>query len=417
MSRCRIVSVLVAWCLPALLFAENWPSWRGPRGDGSSLEKGLPRTWGPKENVVWKTPLPGIGHSSPIVWGDRIFVTSCVEGEGKRLLLCLDRRSGKVLWERVVLTAKLERKHHLNSYASATPATDGEHVWVTFLAEPNVQIACYDFDGNRVWQRSPGKLLSVHGFCSSPVLHKDMVIVNGDQDAEAYIVALDKKTGAERWRIDRPNRTRSYCTPIFVHSANRPGVTQMVLSGSKSVTSYDADTGKLLWWIDGPTEQNVASLVYTDGVLFLTTGFPEHHLMGISPEGEGDITDSKYVLWHIGNGENGPRGASYVPSPLAHDGHFFVVSDPGFLSCLEAKTGKRVWMQKLGRRHSGSGVLIEGNLYFTDDDGTTYVAKASPKFDLLAKNALREECYASLAVSQGQLFLRTVGNLYCISGH
>jgi outer membrane protein assembly factor BamB len=408
-----LVLTLAAWAVPVLAHTEEWPAWRGPRGDGTSLEKGLPRTWSPTENIAWKATIPGVGHSSPIVWGDRIFLTSCLEKEGKRLLFCLDRHSGKILWESVVLTAKLEGKHRLNSFASATPATDGERVWVAFLEHPTVQVACFDFEGKKLWQHSPGKLLSVHGFCSSPVLYKDMVIVNGDQDAQAYIVALDKKTGEERWRIDRPNRTRSYCTPIFIQTRNHPDVTQMVLSGSKSVTGYDADTGKLLWIVNGPTEQYVASLVYLEGVLFLTTGFPQHHLMGISPEGEGDITDSKHILWHIGNSQ-GDRGASYVPSPLAHDGHFFVVSDPGYLSCVEAKTGKRVWMKKLGRRHSASGVLIEGTLYFTDDDGITYVVKASPTFELVAKNALNEECYASPAVSQGHIYLRTLGHLYSI---
>jgi outer membrane protein assembly factor BamB len=413
--RCAIVAaVLVAGAARA----EEWPGWRGPRGDGTSTETGVPLTWSKTENIVWKTPIPGIGHSSPIVWGDRIFVTSCIEDEGKRLLLALDRRTGKVLWERVVLTARLEGKHKLNSYASSTPATDGKHVWVSFLQFPDMQVACYDFEGNKVWQKSPGKLLSMHGFCSSPILHKDFVILNGDQDAKgndrAYLVALDRNTGAEKWRIDRPNRTRSYCTPILIQSPGRPGVTQMVLSGSKCVTGYDADTGKLLWIHQGPTEQYVASLVYHDGVLFLTTGFPEHHLMGFDPDGQGDITKSKYVLWHIPDADNGPKGASYVPSPIATDGFFFVVSDPGYLGCIEAKTGKRLWMERLGRHHSASPVRIDGHLYFVDDDGTTWVVKASDQFEVVAKNRLGEECYASPAVSHGRLFLRALNNLYCI---
>src|SRR5262249_31937670 len=160
-----------------------------------------------------------------------------------------------LLWQRVVLTSKLERKDRLNSYASSTPVTDGKHVWVTFLQEPDIQVVCYDFDGNEVWRRSPGKFDSMHGFCSSPALYKDLVIINGDQDAEAYLVALDKHTGAERWRADRPNRTRSYCAPLVVEAAGRP---QLVLSGSKCVASYDPETGKQLWIIDGPTEQYVA---------------------------------------------------------------------------------------------------------------------------------------------------------------
>jgi outer membrane protein assembly factor BamB len=393
---------------------EEWPGWRGPRGDGTSKETGVALEWSRTKNVRWKKAIPGKGHSSPVIWGERIFLTTCLEGEGQRLLLCLDRRTGEEKWRRVVLTARLEKKHTLNSYASSTPATDGKHVWVTFLDYPRMQVACYDREGKKVWQVSPGKLLSVHGFCSSPVLHKNLVIVNGDQDDKAYIVALDKKTGEEKWRADRPNRTRSYCTPILIPDPKRGGATQLVLSGSKCVTGYDADSGKLRWLHKGPTEQYVASLVLHEGVLFLTTGFPEHHLMGLSPAGEGDITRSKHVLWHIPDKVNKARGASYVPSPLAHGGHFFVVSDPGYLSCLEAKTGKRLYLKKLGRRHSASPVLVQGHLLLPDDDGNTWVVKPGAAFELLRKNVLGEGIFASPAVSRGQLFLRTEKHLYCI---
>ncbi|MGH7173939.1 MAG: PQQ-binding-like beta-propeller repeat protein [Gemmataceae bacterium] len=414
--RFSIFALISVVLLAGVVRAENWPGWRGPRGDGTSLEKSLPLAWSETQNLHWKTPIPGKGHSSPIIWGERIFVTTCLENKGERVLMCLDRRDGKILWQRVVLTAKLERKHHLNSFASATPVTDGKHVWVAFLAYPAMQVACYDFDGKQVWMRSPGKLLSVHGFCSSPILYKNLVIVNGDQDAKAYLVALDKQTGAERWRIDRPNKTRSYCTPILIHAKSKPDVTQLVLSGSRCVTGYDADTGKLLWIIDGPTEQYVASLVYLDDVLFLTTGFPEYHLMGISPEGEGNITRSKYIRWHIPHKVNRRDGASYVPSPIAANGHFYVCSDTGFLSCLETRTGKRLWKQKLARHVSASPVLADGHLYFLDDDGTTHILKANAEFTVLRENKLDDECYASPALSRGQLFIRGLQNLYCIGG-
>jgi outer membrane protein assembly factor BamB len=405
----------IVWVLSTCVaHAENWPGWRGPRGDGTSIEKGLPLTWSETHNVRWKIPLPGKGHSSPIVWGDRVFLTTCIEDKGERVLICLDRRDGSILWQRVVLVAPLEKKHPLNSYASATPVTDGRHVWVAFLAYPNMQVACYDFNGKMVWMRSPGKLLSIHGFCSSPILHKNLVILNGDQDAEAYLVALDKDTGTERWRVDRPNRTRSYCTPLLIHAKNKPDVTQLVLSGSKCVAAYDADTGKRLWILDGPTEQYVASLVFLDDVLFLTTGFPEFHLMGISPEGEGNITRSKYIRWHIPHKINGRDGASYVPSPIAAGGYFYVVSDTGYVSCLEPQTGKRLWKKKLARHVSASPVLADGHLYFVDDDAVTYVLKADGQFTVLHQNKLDDECYASPAVSQGQLFIRGLHNLYCI---
>jgi outer membrane protein assembly factor BamB len=413
MSRLPTLLFLPFLLLPNLN-AEEWPSWRGPRGDGTSLEKGIPLKFSPTEHVVWKAAIPGRGYSSPIIHGGRIFLTTCLEDKQERVLMCLNRLDGKELWRRTVVQAPLERKHGLNSYSSSTPATDGERVYVTFLDRSNMVVACYDVKGKKLWQRSPGKLLSMHGFCTSPVLHKGLVILNGDQDSKAYIVALDKKTGEEKWRADRPNKTRSYCTPILIPDPKRKGVTQLVLSGSKCVTGYDADTGKLLWIHDGPTEQYVASLVPHRGILFLTTGFPEYHLMGIKPDGEGNITHSKHVVWHIPHKDNGARGASYVPSPLAHDGYFFVVSDPGYLGCIEAETGKRLWLKKLGRRHSASPVLIEGNMIIPDDDGKVWVVKAGPEFKVVQRNDMGESIFASPAVSRGQMLLRTVKHLYCI---
>jgi outer membrane protein assembly factor BamB len=390
--------------LTAAVKAEEWPGWRGPRRDGTSAETNIPLRWSQTENILWRAPIPGKGHSSPIVWGDRIFVTTCLEKDEKRLLLCLNRADGKVLWEREVMRAKLEQKHHLNSFASSTPVTDGRHVWVTFLQYPYMQVVSYDFNGKEVWRRSPGEFHSKHGFCSSPVLYKDLVIINGDQDAEAWIVALDKNTGAERWRADRPNRTRSYCTPIIIDAA---GKKQLVLSGNKCVASYDPDTGKQIWIIDGPTEQYVASMVYGDDTLFMAAGFPTYHLMGIRPDGAGNVTNT-HVLWHD------RRGLDYVPSPIAHEKHFFYVNDNGIAGCLVAKTGQRLWSERLGKHHSASPVSAGGYLYFLDDAGTMYVLKAGPQFEVIAKNALGEECYASPAISHGQLLIRALHNLYCI---
>jgi outer membrane protein assembly factor BamB len=411
MSRLLVVSLLLS---TSPLLAEDWPCWRGPRGDGTSADLAVPLDWSRSENVRWRVRVPGRGYSSPIIHGERVFLTTCDEKTGARILLCLERGTGRTLWSRTVVEARLEQKHGLNSYASGTPATDGERVYVCFLADTAMQVACYDIDGKKLWQRSPGKLLSKHGFCTSPVLHAGLVILNGDQDAQAYLVALDKKTGEERWRADRPNRTRSYCTPLLIADPKRKGATQLVLSGSKCVTGYDADTGKLLWLHDGPTEQYVASLVYHQGILFLTTGFPEYHLMGITPDGEGNITRSRHVVWHIPHRDNGSRGASYVPSPLAHDGHFFVVSDVGYLGCIEARTGKRVYLRKLGRRHSASPVLVQGHLVIPDDDGKVWIVKASPKFEVVRKIDMGQTIYASPAVSRGQLFLRTTDELFCI---
>ncbi|MGL4550125.1 MAG: PQQ-binding-like beta-propeller repeat protein [Gemmataceae bacterium] len=410
------LAALASLCLCLPLLAEDWPGWRGPRGDGTSAEKGIPLDFGPEKHVRWKVEVPGSGYSSPAVVGERLFLTSCDEKANKRLLLCLDRATGKERWRRDVLTAGLEKKHGLNSFASGTPACDGERVYVAFLAFPDMVCVCYDLDGKELWRKSPGKLLSRHGFCTSPVVHEDLVILNGDQDADAFVVALDKRTGSERWRADRPNKTRSYCTPILIDDPARAGHTQLVLSGSKCVTGYDADTGELRWILDGPTEQYVASLVYHRGVLFLTTGFPEYHLMGLRPTGEGKINGTKHVAWHIPHRDNKARGASYVPSPLAHGGHFFVVSDEGYLGCVEAETGKRLWLKKLGRRHSASPVLLEGHLIIPDDDGKVWVVKASPAFEVVRTIDLKEAVYASPAAAGGALFLRTTKHLYCVGG-
>jgi outer membrane protein assembly factor BamB len=399
-----LVALALSLRLSGAAAAEDWPGWRGPRSDGTSAETDLPVRWSADENVRWKVSVPGIGHSSPIVSGNCIFLTSCREETKERILLCYDRRDGKLLWERVVLTAPLERKHQFNTYASSTPATDGTHVFVSFLAQSRAVVACYGTDGLKVWQTSPGEFHSVHGYCSAPVLYKDLVILNEDQDdPRAFIVALDKATGTERWRIARPG-VRSYCPPTIVEAAGR---TQMVLSGSSHVTSYDPATGAKLWEIDGPTEQFVASFVQQDGLLFMTGGFPERHVLAIRPDGRGDVT-ATHIAWRT------TKGAGYVSSPVAWDHHVFLVSDEGIGTCWEARTGKQCWQERLGRRHHASPIVAEGRIYATDAEGTTYVLAAGPTFEVLAKNRFGEECSASPAVAGGNLFYRTAQHLWCI---
>ncbi len=404
-----VLTFLLALFVTTTATAGDWPGWRGPRGDGISDEKDVPIKWGKEDNIAWKTLIPGNGHSSPIIFGDRVFVTTCLEEKEERRLLCLDRRDGKILWDRLVLMAKLEKVHRLNSRASSTPATDGKLVFVTFLDETQILVAAYDFEGKEVWRKSPGKFASVHGFCSSPILYKDTVIVNGDHDGSGYLVSLAKADGEQRWKVDRPNHTRSYCAPLIVETGGR---TQMVLSGSKCVSSYDPDTGKMLWTIKGPTEQFVSSLVYLDGIFFLTTGFPEFHYLGIKPDGEGDVTKT-HVLWH--HARVPEREGAYVPSPIAHGQWFFAASDHGILNCFDAKSGDWKWKEQMGKHQSGSPVFANGNFYFTADSGDTWVVKANgEKFEVVSKNPLGEECHSSPAVAHGQFFIRGENHLFCI---
>jgi outer membrane protein assembly factor BamB len=405
------IALLIALLGTPYTVAADWPQWRGPKGDGTTSETNFPTRWSATENVRWKAAIPGVGHSSPVVSKGKVFVTSCVTSEKKRMLYCLDRATGKVLWERVVVVAPLERKHKLNSYASATPAADGERVFVTFLDYPHLRVYCYDYAGNKLWEKSPGEFHSVHGFCSPPVLYKDAVIINGDQDAKgplrAYIVALDRKTGAERWRIDRPNRIRSYCPPVFITVNGRP---QMVLTGALTVAGYDPDTGEQLWLVNGPTEQFVSSMVYHEGVAFLTAGFPKFWVMAIDPTGHGNVTKT-HVRWSKQTTDGG-----YVPSPVAHGGRFFVVNDNGLASCWDAKSGKELWKERLGGHQSGSGVVAGGKVYFTDDNGETFVLRAGPEFDLIARNPIGERCFSSPAFSDGAIFIRGEKHLFCIGG-
>jgi len=408
-TRLFAISLSLA-VVTGLATAEDWPAWRGPRSDGTVTDKGFPLTWTAKDNVRWKTELSGTGHSSPVVSKGKVFVAGCIEAEKKRVLYCVDRTTGKVEWEKAAVVSDLEKKHNENSWASSTPAADGERVYITFLDKPQLRVFCYDYSGNLIWEKSPGEFHSVHGFCSPPMFYKDLVIVNGDQDAPqgqtAFIVAFDKKTGEEKWRADRPTKLRSYCPPIVIDAA---GKKQLVLTGSKCVASYDPDTGKQNWIINGPTEQFVSSMVFHDGVLLLTAGFPEHWIMGIDPSGSGNVTKT-HVLWSK-KAEGG-----YVPSPVAHGGKLFLVDDRGVASCWDVKTGKQYWKERLsGKGHHASAIVADGRIYLTSDEGLTFVLKAAEEFDVLAKNPLDERVFASPAFCDGDIFIRGAKHLWCLA--
>jgi outer membrane protein assembly factor BamB len=416
----RILTSLIL--LAGTLMAENWPGWRGPSGDGISSEKNLPTHWSNTENIAWKTSITGEGHSSPIVWEDRVFLTTSLTEKNERRLLCLNRLDGKTLWERVVVNSPPESIHRLNSRASSTPATDGERVYVNFMLAkgediiaPNVSskrlitpgrivVAAYDFAGTEKWKTDVGDFVSAHGFNSCPVLFEDLVIINGDHDGDAYIVALDCRTGKERWRTMRANKTRSYVTPIIRKIGER---TQMILSGSLCVASYDPRTGKRHWIIDGPTEQFVASMVYNGEYVFVTGGYPQRHILAISPNGTGNVTET-HVAWRTNN------GAAYVPSPIVSGNHLLVVADSGVAHCFDAKSGKRLWRERLGSGHSPSPVLANGVVYCLSDQGEATVFRLGDQFELISKNDLGEPVSASPAISQGQLFIRSHKALYCI---
>lgn len=385
---------------------ENWPAWRGPRGDGTSLEKNIPTSWNSTNHVAWKTAVPGEGHSSPIVWGDRVFLTTALKESEERVVLCIDRREGKQLWQQTVLRSPLEAKNQENSYASATPATDGERVYVAFLDRKDVVVSAFYYSGKQQWQVRPGQFYSQWGFSHTPVLFAGMVIVCCDSKGENFIVALDRKDGRTIWKVQRENPTQSYSAPLLRQMCGRM---QLVIPGNKGVTSYDPQTGKQLWVVDGPSEDCLVTPVFneTAELLLSASSWPKRVVLAIKPDGEGNVTASK-IAW------TSTDAAPYVPSPLSCGEWFFTssfASKEGF--CLEARTGKVMWREKMGLHHA-SPVCANGLVYFLNDEGVAHVVKAGPNYELVSRNELGEKTYASPALLPGELFIRGFKHLYCI---
>ena len=419
-----ITTVVVTLFTSFTAQAENWPGWRGPRGDGSSLSKAAPLTWDGEtgKGILWKTEIPGVGHASPIIWEDRAFIVTCDLEAQSRQLISLDANNGKILWKQNVIKAKLEKKHALNSFASGTPATDGDLVYVTFfeasdqeIVAPNVGserkifpgkmvVAAYDFDGKQQWLVKPGEFISAHGYSSCPVLYKDLVIVNGDHDGDSYILALNKNTGKTVWKTKRSYGIRSYCTPIIREIDGR---TQMVFSGSKHIISLNPDTGDVHWVVEGPTEQFVASMVYDGELFYMCAGYPTYHVMGIDPRGKGDITES-HVRWHS------KEVRCYVPSPVVIGDYLIVADDRGTANCYDTKDGTRLWLDRLGNHFSASLLHANGLAYLIADNGVTKIVKPDSTLEVIAENPLNENVYASPALANDRLFIRGEKHLFCM---
>ena len=404
----RLSFCFIALCagLNVSALAENWPCWRGPRGDGSSLEKNVPTRWSSTNNIAWKTALPGEGHSSPIIWGARLFLTTGLKESEERALVCLERPTGKQSWQETVLRSPLEPKNAENSYASATPATDGERVYVTFLDQKDVVVAAYDISGKQQWLVRPGQFYSQWGFSHSPVLFEDKVIVCCDSKGENFIAALNRRNGHTVWKVQRENPTQSYSAPLVRKMSGRM---QLVIPGNKGVTSYDPETGTPLWVVDGPSEDCLVTPVFNEaaGLLLSCSSWPKRMLLAIKPDGEGNVTASN-VAW------TSAEAAPYVPSPLSYGDSFFTSSfssKEGF--CLEAATGKVLWREKMGLHHA-SPICANGMVYFLNDEGVMHVVKAAPQYELISRNELGEKTYASPALAPGEIFIRGFKNLYCI---
>jgi len=391
-------------CWTPWALAENWPQFRGPRGDGTSTETNVPLRWSATQNVKWKAGIPGEGHSSPVVWEGSVFVTSANDN-GERHLIRVDADTGRIVWQKKVATAAKESMHRENSSASSTPATDGERVITSFQVGDRVDLRCFDFAGRQLWAVQPLRFDGQHGYGYSPILYKDLVLFDCRQEGEAALLALDRRTGQRRWQAVPGNKRISHVTPLLIAYDNQ---LQLIVSGSDETRSYNPDNGQPIWWCDGPSDVAVAGLVYGDGMVFAAAGYPDRTRVAIRVNGRGDVTKS-HVAWSL------RRQVTYVPSPVYHQGHVYSVIDEGMVCCFDAKTGQSKWEHRLGGRFRSSLVLAGGRIYATNDKGLSTVFEPNPEqFRALASNDLGEFCYATPAISNGRLFVRTGESLYCV---
>jgi len=335
-----------------------------------------------------------------------VFTATALPEKKQRLLVCLDRRTGQMLWSQTVLTAELENKSPENSFASCTPATDGERVYVAFLDVNQVVVAALDFSGKLLWLARPGEFQNDHGFSSSPVLYRDEVILSAQGKQGNFLVALSRVDGHTLWKNALNHPSNSFGQPLVRALAGRA---QLILCGDKAVTSFNPQDGARLWYVESPSTDFVITPVFSEqaGLLLTTSSWPKKELQAIKPDGEGDVTQTRIVWRSV-------AGAPYVPSPIAVGRFFLTVSDAGNeIYCFEAVTGQILWHEPFGHSHA-SPMSAGGLVYFLNDKGVTHVIKPGEKYELVAANDLAEKCFASPAISRGQIFLRGAANLYCI---
>jgi outer membrane protein assembly factor BamB len=427
MRRHGFITFGLIVALTAGMAAENWPQWRGPQGRGISSETSLPTEWAADRNIAWKTELPH-GHSSPIVWGDRIFLTSAIEGEtapgvvpesvrinqphpqsvsGDKQhtlkVLAVETRTGKILWEQTAYDGPVfDARHQRSSFAGPTAITDGTMVYAYFGPEG---LYAYDFDGKLVWKVVEKFHTLGLGTGTSPVLFGNSVIIQRDQDEKtSAVVAYDKTTGKELWKATRPVSI-SWSTPVLVNAGSR---TELVTNGTENVYAYDAATGKELWKTKGVESNAIHTPLVGNGLVVVTAGFPAKKIIAIRT---GDQPEDQRVAWEYS------KGTGYVLSNILYQDHVYLSTDNGILTSLDAQTGKVVY--EGGRppkptHFMGSAVAYQGMIAMTSEDGDTFLVKAGPKYEIVRINTVDEPVYSSLALANGRIYIRGAKHLYAI---
>ena len=389
--------------------AEDWPQFRGPGGQGHSAERGVPLEWSESQNVIWKTPVPGLGWSSPVVARGRVWLTTATDdprrpGPVSLRAIAFDAETGREVVNVEVFQMRGPLLNPKNSHASPTPIVEGDRVYVHFGMNGTAALTT---SGEIVW-KTELPYASQHGSGGSPVLYGDLLIVSCDGHDAAYVVALDKRTGKIRWRTYRRRPfDQAYTTPLVIRVGDQD---QIVSIGAYRAAAYDPESGKEIWRVSYPVEDgfsNVPQPVYGNGLIFITTGFQQPVLLAVRVDGEGDVTKT-HVAWTL------RRGIPYTPSPLLVGEELYLVSDIGIATCLDAKTGELRWQQRLGGNFSASPVFADGRIYFLNEEGMTTVLAPGKEFRKLATNSLDGWTFASMAISGGAIFLRSDSNLYRI---
>jgi outer membrane protein assembly factor BamB len=439
----RLFPILFWICFVVPTLAQNWPSFRGRGASGVADDQKLPLLWNAEKSdqILWKTPIPGLAHSSPIVWGKYLFLTTAISSDPNSetryglygdvepakdvsshswRVYCLDKHSGKILWENIAHEGIPKVKRHpKSSQASATPATDGQHVVALFGAEG---LYCFDMEGNLLWQQNLGLLDAgwfldpdyQWGSASSPIIYKNLVIVQCDRQKDSFIAAYDVNTGTRVWLTPRPE-IPSWGTPTIYEGKNRA---ELITNATKQIRGYDALTGKELWHLSPNSEVTVTTPITTHELIFVVNGYPPvRPIYAIRPGATGDISlkegqeSSESIAW------SKKRGGVYIPTPLIYGDYLYLCSNNGILSCYKVQNGEKLYEERIGQEggaFTASPIAAAEKLYLSSEDGQIYVVKAGPKYELLATNLMNDVCMATPAISEGMIFVRTQHNIFGI---
>jgi len=392
-------------------YAQEWSRFRGPNGSGLAEGAAIPSQWTDKD-YNWKAAIPGVGHSSPVLWGERLFLTSGMPKTGERLVLCLDAVSGKTKWTRN-LTGAAYRIHQRNTFASATPAADAKRLFVSFATPAKYEVLALSHeDGKTLWEADLGPFKSQHGFAMSPIVHDDLVIVGGDQDKAGWLAALDAADGKVRWKIPRQSGNATFSTPCVYQPAK--GEAQIIFTNwQHGITAVEPKTGAVIWeksvFEPSKSERAIASPVVAGDLVLGTCGFvtAQKHFVAIKP-GSSDKKIEPQEMWRV------EENVAYIPSPIVKGERIFLCSERGVVSCLELATGKVVWQERLDAEFSASPICIDNRFFCISHFGEVFVLAAADRYAILARNDLGERVQSSPAVANGRLYLRTWDHLICL---